>query len=103
MKPKVKMHEITVRVSNYRSTPTQLIIEPWGDFYPFLPKDNIVIVATGPDPIAPEVVYDDESVTFWSWVGSTIRVYKNGEEIVNYEGLTVPDAFPKKKAAAHPS
>ena len=98
MKAKAKVQEVRLRLFNYREVPTQLVVEPWGDFYPIKPRDDFVIIATGPEPMYPEVSYDDDSITFWGWIGSTVQVLKNRKVLADYTGLPVPNAFPKSVA-----
>jgi hypothetical protein len=94
MSEQTTLHKVILQLSNRRSIPVTLYLEPWGDIYEFLPGDEVVIVVTGPDPVTPELVDEDESITFYGWTGSHMQAFKNGEVLVDYTGIQVPP-FPQ--------
>jgi hypothetical protein len=95
MSDKDLLHEVNLRLKNKRTMATTLYVEPFGLAYEFNPEDDVVIVAMGPNPIDPEIVYEDERVTYWGWPGSDVQVFKNGQELVNGKGLYFPILWPK--------
>lgn len=100
MSPKDERRDVRLHLTNHRGVEVELVLEPWGEIYPLAPDDKIVVIVRGPEPLDPEVSFTDGSVTVWAWVGSTMWVFKNGEELGAGPGQrpAVPDAFPKAKA-----
>ena len=90
MKSAKKDTETSLRVINSQAHDISFVLEPWGDVYEMGPGDQYVVVFSGPAPAEPEVDLTDNSITVYGWTGSMVRVLKDGEEVVNYEGLRVP-------------
>ena len=75
---------------NSKNHGVTFVLEPWGDVYEMAPGDQYLVIFTGPMPAEPEVDLTDDAITVYGWTGSMVRVVKDGEEVVNYEGLKVP-------------
>jgi hypothetical protein len=88
--------EVTLRLVHFGTSAIRFVLEPWGEVYSFAPQDVFVVQARGPEPADPEVAYEEGAVTVSGWVGSTVRLFKNGEELGMgaFERAPVPDAFP---------
>ncbi len=69
------------------------VLEPWGETYPLEPEAQISLVARGPEGGHPEVDYGPDALTVWSWSGSTVRLFKDGDELGagKFERTPVPD------------
>ena len=90
MKSGKKEQETRLRVINSKAHGVTFVLEPWGDIYDMAPEDEFVVVFLGPGPAEPEVDLTEDAVTVYGWTGSMVRVLKNGDELVNYEGIEVP-------------
>ena len=80
-KQKRAMQEVTVRLFNSKDRQATFALEPWGETYPFASDDDFVVIARGPTPGSPEIDFGDETITVSGWPGSTVQLFRNGEEL----------------------
>jgi hypothetical protein len=70
-------HETHLRISNGRGRKLALILEPWGDSYPFEEDDEFVVSFYSPQPGEAEIVFGADSVTVYAWAGCKRQVSQN--------------------------
>jgi hypothetical protein len=83
-------HETRLRVANTQGKPIRLVLEPWGREYVVRPTDEYILVFLGPGKSEPEVLVGQDEIEVWGWTGTTVDVFKNGEELTEY----VPEDLP---------
>jgi hypothetical protein len=72
---------IKMRLRNDRSSSQEIRLEPWGEIYEFPGGDTIEVEASGPDTEMLEIEVGESSVTVHGWVGSAVRLLRNGREL----------------------
>ena len=65
------------RWTNDRTHTMTFVIEPWGDKFILLPKDEVLAVFLGPEG-QPEVDFGEENLTVFGWEGTLCLVAVNG-------------------------
>src|SRR6266540_2645738 len=80
-----------MRLTNTQGVNLSFILEPWGREYTLMPDDEFVVVFHGPGTSEPEVVLGEGKIEVWGWTGTTVNVFKNGEEIEDYNPSRVPE------------
>jgi hypothetical protein len=91
-----KTVEVRLLVVNTKSVTVTFVLEPWGETYELRPEEQVSLVYRGPEGGYPEVAVGDDVIETWGWVGSTVRLFKDDEELggANCNRPHVPDAFP---------
>jgi hypothetical protein len=84
-------HETRLRLANSQRTALRFILEPWGREYMLRPNDEFVLVFRGPGTSEPEVVLGKGTIEVWGWTGTTVQVFKNGQELTEY----IPEELPR--------
>ncbi len=84
------MFEDTAILSNPKSEPVQLYIEPWGYAHTFLPGQSIRVVATSAKEGKFEIVEEQNKITIYGWEGSIMKFFCNDELIFDFE-IPVPE------------
>jgi len=75
------------------STPVALVIEPWASQVMLAPNQMYEIVAKAPAVGSLHVDFGAAQITIYAWPGSTLRVLKDGEPIVECS-IPVPSIPP---------
>lgn len=94
-----KTIEVRLLIVNTKTVPVAFHLEPWGEVYELQPQGQVSLVYRGPEGGHPEVAVGDEFIETWGWVGSTVRAFKDDEELggPGCDRPLVPDAFPPIK------
>jgi hypothetical protein len=66
--------EQTIVLTNGRTEPARVRIEPWGDERMVLPGTFLRLDFEGPAGGAVEVEFEDEAVVVYGWSGSTVTI-----------------------------
>lgn len=72
------MTEETTRITNTRTAPVVLIVEPWGDCVTLAAGETVSLVARGHD-INVEVVHNDEQIAAYVSPEVTVEVFRGSE------------------------
>ena len=91
-----KTIEVRLLVVNTKNIPVTFLLEPWGESYELQPEEQVSLVYRGPDGGHAELAVGANTIETWGWVGSTVRIFKEDEELggSNCHRTPVPDAFP---------
>jgi hypothetical protein len=94
LKDRRKSQEITLRITNSKQNDVSFVMEPWGEVYPFAPGDDLVVIFRSPANDVAEIDFGDDTVTAYGWPGSTVQLFRNGEELGTglFERTPVPEA-----------
>ena len=79
--PGTKDYVTTLRVSNTRSVPVTLYLEPWGEQYTMAPEATFTAVARGPEGDTLEVEVADDHIILYGWPGAVVTLFHEGKEI----------------------
>jgi len=79
--PGTKEYVTSLRISNTRSVPLILYLEPWGEQYPIAPEATFTAVAKGPEGDGLEVEWADDHIVLYGWPGSVITLFQDGKEV----------------------
>jgi hypothetical protein len=82
-----------VKLTNTRSTPIEVILEPWANAARMDPGVTFTIRAEALADGDLELTFDDDQIIIWGWVGSTMTV-SAGEDVVTGGYPPVPDVPP---------
>jgi hypothetical protein len=78
----VKFKQV-IRYQNASDQKSLLIIEPWAEQYSIEPGDKVDIVGEGGDLSSGfEVKHADSELIVYGWVGSVVKVWRNGVEVL---------------------
>jgi hypothetical protein len=80
-KDKQVKHEVMLRFFNSTEREVSFVLEPWGETYPFGVDDEYVVIARSPLAGAPDVDLTEDGITVSGWAGSTMQLFRNGEEL----------------------
>jgi len=72
------MSEETVFITNVRTAPVVLIVEPWGEHVPLAAGETVRLVARGQE-IDIEVVYEGELIAAYVSQETTVEVFRGSE------------------------
>ena len=91
-----KTIEVRLLIINTKGFPVAFHLEPWGEVYELRPEEQVSLVYRGPEGGYPEVAVGEDAIETWGWVGSTVRLFKDDQELggVGCDRPDVPDAFP---------
>jgi hypothetical protein len=95
-----KKTEVRLLIVNSQEESVTFILEPWGETFALDPGEQLSLVARGPEGGYPELDYEARTITYWGWSGSTVRVFKNDQEmgVVDVERTSIPEnAYPNIK------
>ena len=79
--PGTKDYVTSLRVSNARSVPLTLYLEPWGEQYTMAPEATFTAVAKGPEGDTLEVEWADDHIVLYGWPGSMVTLFHDGKEV----------------------
>jgi hypothetical protein len=77
----MKEYVTSLRISNSRSIPLTLYLEPWGEQYTMAPESTYTVVSRGPEGDALEVECTDDHIVLYGWPGSVVTLFHDGKEL----------------------
>jgi hypothetical protein len=81
---------VAFQVSNGQSNENALVLKPWGDVNPLLPRESYDVEFRGPIGGSPVIQVSDGYVTVFGWSGCVVKLYKDGAIVPGYERKPPP-------------
>jgi hypothetical protein len=80
-----QMYEVKMEFFNAQDTMITFFLEPFGTFYPMEPDATFELTLRGPIQGTVEIKYSYNSLTVYTWSGSTdATLFHNKEELFRY-------------------
>ncbi len=83
-------YEATVQIRNKSEREIEIAIEPWGDVFLLAKNKKVSIESRGPANGSPELEIQANKITYYGWVGSTVRFIQDGKEISATHTTSLP-------------
>lgn len=83
-------YTVALQLSNTRTNPLTVVLEPWDDEYTLPPGAVFDILACGPTGGTVQVESGDTYIAVYAWPGSVVSLFHDGVNIGGPERQPVP-------------